>query len=210
MSAPGIVRLVAGPKSLSWSCINGLAPVSAAQLRISRSGATPSDGRSTTSGGVCFLRGASVRVHASPPIREARRLCPASRESESPEEPRAASDSPQLRGGSEQKRTDPFDSEDFPATITNSPEVAEIVCQRLVDSGFEIKSAESAEGRNHKMGRDDLVADIEKMSLSELAALEADVVRQVTAGPIAPQGADAIFDGDEKRMRALKREISSH
>ena len=53
------------------------------------------------------------------------------------------------------------------------------------------------------MGKDDLVADIEKMSLSELAALEADVVRQVAAGPIAPQGADAIFDGDEKRMRAL-------
>src|SRR6266404_1246243 len=68
-------------------------------------------------------------------------------ESESPEKPRAANDSPQLRGGSEQKRTDPFDSEDFPATITNSPEVAEIVCQRLVDSGFEIKSAESAETR---------------------------------------------------------------
>ena len=63
-------------------------------------------------------------------------------------------------------------------------------------------------GRNHKVGN--LVADIEKMSLSELAALEADVVRQVTAGPIAPQGADAIFDEDEKRMRALKREISSH
>jgi hypothetical protein len=52
-----------------------------------------------------------------------------------------------LPGGSEQKRTDPFDSEDFPATITNSPEVAEIVCQHLVDSGFEIKSAESAETR---------------------------------------------------------------
>jgi len=63
-------------------------------------------------------------------------------------------------------------------------------------------------GRNHKVGN--LVADIEKMSLSELAALEADVVRQVTAGPIAPQGADSIFDGEEKRMRALKREISSH
>ena len=60
------------------------------------------------------------------------------------------------------------------------------------------------------MGRDDLVADIEKVSLSELAALEADVIRQVTAGPIAPQGADVTFDGDEKRMRALKREISSH
>jgi hypothetical protein len=65
-------------------------------------------------------------------------------------------------------------------------------------------------GRNHKVGKDDLVADMEKMSLSELAALEADVVRQVTAGPIAPQGTDANFDGDEKRMRALKREISAH
>jgi len=116
-----------------------------------------------------------------------------------------------LRGGSEQKRTDPFDSEDFPATITNSPEVAEIICQRLVDSGLKSNRPKVPKrGRNHKMGKDDLVADIEKMSLSELAALEADVVRQVTAGPIAPQGADAIFDGDEKRMRALKREISSH
>lgn len=65
-------------------------------------------------------------------------------------------------------------------------------------------------GRNHEMGKDDSVADIEKMSLSELAALEADVVSQVTAGPIAPQEADAVFDRDEKRMRALKREISSH
>jgi hypothetical protein len=57
-----------------------------------------------------------------------------------------------LRGGSEQIRTDPFDSEDFPATITNSPEVAEIVCQRLVDSGVEIKSAESAETREEPQG----------------------------------------------------------
>ena len=64
------------------------------------------------------------------------------------------------------------------------------------------------------MGKDDPVADFEKMSLSELAALEANVVhqvvRQVTAGPIASQAADAIFDADEKRMRALKREISAH
>ena len=88
-----------------------------------------------------------------PPIREARWLCPANRESESPEEPRAADDSPQLRGGSEQKRTDPFDNEDFPATITNWPEVAEIVCQRLVDSGLEIKSAESAEWEEPQDGK---------------------------------------------------------
>jgi hypothetical protein len=66
---------------------------------------------------------------------------------------RAANDSPQLRGGGEQKRTDPFDSEDFPATITNSPEVAEIVCQRLVDSGLEIKSAESAEWEEPQDGK---------------------------------------------------------
>ena len=104
------------------------------------------DARPRRAGSV-FLRGALVRIHALPPIREARRLCSASRESESPEEPRAANGSPQLCGGSEQKRTDPFDSQDFPATITNSPEVTEIVCQRLVDSGFEIKSAESAETR---------------------------------------------------------------
>jgi hypothetical protein len=34
--------------------------------------------------------------------------------------------------------TDRFDSEDFPATITNPPEVAEIVLQRLIDAGIEI------------------------------------------------------------------------
>jgi hypothetical protein len=60
------------------------------------------------------------------------------------------------------------------------------------------------------MGKDDPVADIEKMSLSELAALEADVVRQVTAGTIAPLEATAISDEAERRARALKREVSSH
>jgi hypothetical protein len=60
------------------------------------------------------------------------------------------------------------------------------------------------------MGRDDLLADIEKMSLSELAALEADVIKQVTAGTIAPQEPNAISDEAEKRVIALRREISSH
>jgi hypothetical protein len=60
------------------------------------------------------------------------------------------------------------------------------------------------------MEKDDPVVDIERMSLSELAALEADVIRKVTAGPIAPQEANAVSDEAEKRMRALKREISSH
>jgi hypothetical protein len=60
------------------------------------------------------------------------------------------------------------------------------------------------------MGRDDLLADIEKMSLSELAALEADVINQVTAGMIAPQEPNAISDETEKRVIALRREISSH
>lgn len=60
------------------------------------------------------------------------------------------------------------------------------------------------------MGKDDSVADIEKMSLSELAALEADVIRHVAAGTIAPQEPNAISDEAEKRVIALKREISSH
>ena len=60
------------------------------------------------------------------------------------------------------------------------------------------------------MGNDDPVVDIEKMSLSELAALEADVIRQVTAGPIASQQAHDTSDEAENRMRTLKREISSH
>jgi hypothetical protein len=70
------------------------------------------------------------------------------------------------------------------------------------------------------MARDDRVADIENMSLSELAALEADVVhqidvrqidvrqidvRQVTAGTIAH-----VSDEVEARVRALRREVSSH
>jgi hypothetical protein len=60
------------------------------------------------------------------------------------------------------------------------------------------------------MDKDDPAANVERMSLSELAALEADVVREVSAGTIAPREADTVPDEAEERMRALKREISSH
>jgi hypothetical protein len=60
------------------------------------------------------------------------------------------------------------------------------------------------------MGKDDPLADIEGMSLSELAALEADVVRRIAGATIAPRAANAISDEAEKRMRDLKREISAH
>jgi hypothetical protein len=35
-----------------------------------------------------------------------------------------------------------FDSEDFPVVIPNPEEAANIVVQRLIDSGFEIREAE--------------------------------------------------------------------
>jgi hypothetical protein len=60
------------------------------------------------------------------------------------------------------------------------------------------------------MGKDHQVADIEKMSLSELAALEADVIHHVTADTIAPQELNTASDEAEKRKIALKREISAH
>jgi|HubBroStandDraft_6_1064221.scaffolds.fasta_scaffold586867_2 hypothetical protein len=59
------------------------------------------------------------------------------------------------------------------------------------------------------MWKDDLAAKIEEMSLSELTALEAKAI-QVAAGTIAPEEPNAIPDGAEKRMMALKREMSSH
>ena len=58
------------------------------------------------------------------------------------------------------------------------------------------------------MSKDDLAANIEKMSLSELAALEAEAL-QPAAATIAPP--NAISDEAEKsRVIALKREMSSH
>jgi hypothetical protein len=60
------------------------------------------------------------------------------------------------------------------------------------------------------MGKDHQVADMEKMSLSELAALEADVIHQVTADTIALQELNTVSDEAEKRKIALKREISAH
>jgi hypothetical protein len=98
----------------------------------------------------------------------------------------------------------------LPAKITNPPEVTEIVLQRLIDAllwrSIRPKTAETWE---EQMGKDNLAADIEKMSLSELAALEADAI-QVAAGTIAPQEPNTISDTAEKRVIALKREISSH
>jgi hypothetical protein len=88
--------------------------------------------------------------------------------------------------------------------------VAEIVFQRVIEPALRLAERVWKRKRNHKMRKDDLAADIEKMSLSELAALEADVVREVTAGTIAPREADTIPDGAEERRRALKREVSSH
>jgi len=38
--------------------------------------------------------------------------------------------------------TDLFDSDDFPAAISNPQEAAEIVIQRLIDAGFEIKASD--------------------------------------------------------------------
>jgi hypothetical protein len=38
--------------------------------------------------------------------------------------------------------SDLFDSDGFPAVIPNPEEAAEIVIQRLIDAGFEIKPAE--------------------------------------------------------------------
>lgn len=58
------------------------------------------------------------------------------------------------------------------------------------------------------MTRDDRVADIENMSLSELAALEADVVRRVEVGDVEVREVTA--GTIEERVRALRREVSSH
>ena len=68
---------------------------------------------------------------------------------------RLAGNKPYIRPALQYVRTDFFDSENFPATITNSPEVAGIVLQRPVDAGFKIggtgvetqKEPHDAEGR---------------------------------------------------------------
>ena len=59
------------------------------------------------------------------------------------------------------------------------------------------------------MWKDDLAANIEEMSLSELTALEVKAI-QVAADTIAPEEPNAIPDGAEKPMMVLKREMSSH
>ena len=54
------------------------------------------------------------------------------------------------------------------------------------------------------MSKDDLAANIEAMSLSELAALKAEAIQTAaTIAPLEPNEA-------EKRVIALKREMSSH
>jgi hypothetical protein len=59
------------------------------------------------------------------------------------------------------------------------------------------------------VSKDDLAENIEKMSLAELAALEAEAI-QTTAATIAPLEPNAISDEAEQRVIALKREMSSH
>ncbi len=51
---------------------------------------------------------------------------------------------------------------------------------------------------------------IEKMSLLELETLRSDLMRQTDVGAIAPETANAIAAATEERVRAIKREISSH
>jgi hypothetical protein len=58
------------------------------------------------------------------------------------------------------------------------------------------------------MKKDYLLASIEGMSLPELTALEAKTI-QVAASAVASEEPNAISDEPEKRMRALKREMSS-
>ena len=64
--------------------------------------------------------------------------------------------------------------------------------------------ARAADVRERASGR----ANIEKMSLSELAALDAEAV-QSAAATIAPLERNAFSDEAEKRVIALKREMSS-
>jgi hypothetical protein len=60
-----------------------------------------------------------------------------------------------------------------------------------------------------KMSKDDVAVNIETMSLSELAALEAEAIQTATA-TIAPLEPNALSDKAEKRVIALKREMSAH
>ena len=86
----------------------------------------------------------------------------------------------------------------------------EIVAQRLIDAGRWINSGQKCKpGRSRQMNKDDPMASVEEMSLSELTALEAEVI-QVAAGAIALEEPNAISVETEKRMPAFKREMSSH
>jgi hypothetical protein len=70
--------------------------------------------------------------------------------------------------------------------------------------GNQFRAKMQKRGRD-KMSKDDLAANIETMSLSELAALEAEAI-QTAAATIAPLEPNEA----EKRVIALKREMSSH
>ena len=74
---------------------------------------------------------------------------------------------------------------------------------------MEINSGKMQKRGRDKMSKDDLAANIEKMSLPELAALEAEAI-QTAAATIAPLEPNALSDEAEKRVIALKREMSSH
>jgi hypothetical protein len=74
---------------------------------------------------------------------------------------------------------------------------------------LEINSGKMQKRGRDKMSKDDLAANIEKMSLPELAALEAEAI-QTAAATIAPLEPNALSDEAEKRVIALKREMSSH
>lgn len=59
------------------------------------------------------------------------------------------------------------------------------------------------------MKKDYPLASIEGMSLPELTALEAKTI-EVAASAVASEEPNTISDEAEKRMRALKRQMSSH
>jgi hypothetical protein len=59
------------------------------------------------------------------------------------------------------------------------------------------------------MRKNDPTASIEKMSLSELTALEAKAI-EAASGVIAPEEPNVISDKAENGAPAFKREMSSH
>ena len=56
---------------------------------------------------------------------------------------------------------------------------------------------------------DDIAKIIDELSLPELATLQADLLAQVAAGKMTPEQANSISAIVEKRIEAIRREISS-